>query len=93
MAETRMRSICPSCRHYGRGCSGYPVAEEGPKYISMAHGNEIACIKDRGILDYIEKRLCEVGVIDPISGQVRLPGNYKPVFRGDLNATRVAHVG
>lgn len=79
-AEARMKSICPECRHFARGCSGYPVAEESPNSGEVTHDNKVSCVRDQGILDYIERRLREMGIIDPISGHVDLPKNYKPHF-------------
>jgi uncharacterized protein len=79
-AESRMAETCTGCRHYGRGCSGYPVAEESPNLIGTAQDGGFSCIKDRGIMDYIEKRLCAIGVVDPISGHVSLPEHYRPQF-------------
>ena len=79
-AESRMASICPRCRHYGRACDGYPVAEESPGYGQLGADGGAKCVKDRGILDYIERRLQESGFIDPLTGIVKLPTNYKPHF-------------
>jgi uncharacterized protein len=79
-AEARMQSVCRQCRHFGRGCSGYPIAEESPNSGEITDGNKISCVKDQGILDYIQQRLCEMGIIDPISGRVNLAPNYQPRF-------------
>jgi uncharacterized protein len=79
-AAARMDSICTSCRHYGRACSGYPVAEESPSYGQAAGEGIIECVKVHGILDYIERRLHELGVIDPIRGTINQPKNYRPRF-------------
>jgi len=77
-AETRMQSVCPKCRHFGRGCGGYPVAEESPNSGEMSVDGKVSCVKDQGILDYIERRLWEMGIIDPITGEVSLPSGYRP---------------
>ena len=64
-AERRIAATCTECRHYGRSCSGYPVAEESPgRRDSKPHGEGAACTRERGILDYIERRLPELGVVD-----------------------------
>lgn len=83
-AESRMKSVCPGCRHFGRGCGGYPVAEESPNSGEITQDNNVSCVKDQGILDYIERRLCEMGLIDPISGRVNLPPDYRPRFMRGL---------
>jgi uncharacterized protein len=79
-AEARIKSVCPKCRHFGRGCGGYPVAEEAPNSGEVTQDHTVSCVKDQGILDYIERRLCEIGIIDLVSGRVNLPPNYKPRF-------------
>jgi uncharacterized protein len=79
-AEARMNSVCPRCRHFGKGCGGYPVAEEAPNSGGVVQDNTVSCVKDQGILDYIERRLCDMGLIDLVSGRVNLPYNYKPRF-------------
>jgi uncharacterized protein len=84
-AEGRMQSICPGCRHFGRGCGGYPVAEESPLSGEATRENKVSCVKDQGILDYIERRLCEMGIIDPISGRVELPPTTSLVSCGGSN--------
>lgn len=79
-AEGRMGSVCTACEYFGRACSGYPVAEESPGYGHAAADGTADCVKDRGILKYIERRLYEIGIIDPISGTLKLPPNYEPRF-------------
>jgi uncharacterized protein len=79
-AVARMNMTCASCRHHGRACSGYPVAEESPTYGHANQVGTIDCVKVRGILDYIERRLHELGVIDPVRGTINLPKSYRPRF-------------
>jgi uncharacterized protein len=65
-AQSRMNASCSTCRHYGKACSGYPVAEESPARRDPKPGGELgaACTRERGILDYIERRLFELSVVD-----------------------------
>jgi uncharacterized protein len=79
-AEARIKTVCPKCKHFGHGCGGYPAAEESPNSGEVIQNGTVSCVKDQGILDYIEQRLCEIGIIDPINGQVNIPPNYKPRF-------------
>jgi uncharacterized protein len=85
-AEDRMRAACSSCRYFGRACSGYPMAEESPMYgeassPERASASEaMRCVKDRGILEYIEQRLADIGILDPALGSVKLPPKYEPRF-------------
>jgi uncharacterized protein len=81
-AEARMKHVCPECKHFGRGCGGYPVAEESPNSAAPEQG--ITCVKDQGILDYIERRLYEMNIFDLVSGRVNLPPNYKARFMRGL---------
>jgi uncharacterized protein len=69
-AAARMKAACSGCRHFGRACSGYPVAEESPnRRASSLQGEDAICTSERGILDHIERRLVELGIVDP-NGQL-----------------------
>ena len=58
-----MDAACTGCRHHQRACTGYPMAEEGLARLDSA-ANTPVCIRERGILDHIERRLLELGVVD-----------------------------
>lgn len=62
-AEKRMSSVCTFCPYFG-SCSGYPVAEESILHNQYDEAGNILCVKERGILQYIELRLKQAGIID-----------------------------
>ncbi|MBL6751721.1 MAG: radical SAM protein [Nevskia sp.] len=79
-AEARIKSACSGCRHYGRACSGYPMAEESTgRRDPRPSGAGTACTRERGILDYIEKRLFELGVVGP-NGRIDTTSKHYPRF-------------
>ncbi len=57
-AAARMAAVCDSCRFFG-SCSGYPIAEEAP--LQQRSGQPLACNVDRPMLEYVERRLRELG--------------------------------
>jgi uncharacterized protein len=75
-AAERMAEVCTSCRFFG-SCSGYPIAEEAP--LQQRQGSSLSCDVDRPMLEYIERRLQELGGIDdarrPVPDAVVLPGH------------------
>ena len=75
-AEARMKAVCPGCRHYGRACGGYPMAEESP---GKRAGDAAACTRERSVLDHIERRLRELGVLKP-NGRLDSASRYFPRF-------------
>ncbi|MFF5538549.1 radical SAM protein [Streptomyces cinerochromogenes] len=60
-AAQRMAEVCTSCRFFGN-CSGYPMAEEAP--LQQRQGTPLSCDVDRPMLEYVERRLQELGAID-----------------------------
>ena len=60
-AERRIADICTSCRFFG-SCSGYPMAEEAP--LMQRQNQPVACNIDRPMLEYVERRLTELGAFD-----------------------------
>lgn len=83
-AEARMAATCSDCRHYGRGCSGYPMAEESTlRPDPGAEGKSAACTREHGLLDHIERRLFELGVVSP-SGELDRESNYFERFDPSL---------
>jgi uncharacterized protein len=76
-AKSRMNSVCVSCRHYGYACSGYPVAEESKSYGRVSPSGDVSCIKEKELIGYIEKRLYEMNVINPITRVVNFPSQYQ----------------
>lgn len=83
-AEARIKSVCPGCKHFRLGCGGYPAAEEAPNSGEIAGDNTISCVKDQGILSYIEHRLCEMNIIGPAGDLSNLPPSYRPRFERGL---------
>jgi len=79
-AEARMKSVCPGCKHFGRGCGGYPAAEEALNSGEAADDSSTSCVKEQGILSYIEQRLCEMNMIGLADDRVNLPASYRPRF-------------
>jgi uncharacterized protein len=83
-AELRIKAICPDCKHYGRACTGYPMAEESPvRSDPKPVGQGAACTRERGILDYIEWRLLELGIISS-TGKLNRRSKYFPRFEPTL---------
>jgi uncharacterized protein len=80
-AQLRMDASCFECRHYGRACSGYPIAEESPSRRDPRPGGEpgAACTRERGILDHIERRLFELGIVGP-NGKIDVNSKLYPHF-------------
>jgi uncharacterized protein len=61
-AESRLNQTCISCKFFG-ACSGYSIAEDGYEYHELDEHGGIRCIVHKGMLQYIEYRLIEEGVI------------------------------
>ncbi|BAZ40321.1 radical SAM domain-containing protein [Calothrix sp. NIES-4101] len=70
-AERRIEQTCSDCSYFG-SCSGYPMAEGSREYYPVDERGVLQCIVDRGILEYINRRLCEIGIIDPHSHIIAL---------------------
>lgn len=66
-AEQRMMAVCGGCKFFG-SCNGYPIAEGSRDYNDLDERDPNRCIVDRGILQYIEYRLIEAGLIDLETG-------------------------
>ena len=66
-----MATICRPCRFYG-SCDGYPVAEEAGRYRWFT-GGRAECVAAKSMLEFIERRLVEIGVINPITAEVKFP--------------------
>jgi uncharacterized protein len=79
-AEARVKSICSDCRHHGRYCSGYPVAEEN---FGKMGADAATCIRERGVLDHIERRLHELGVLNS-DGKLNSQSKYITRFHPAL---------
>ena len=62
-AERRLEQTCVDCKFFG-ACSGYPIAEDGYEYHELDEDGAIRCIVQKGMLQYIEYRLLEVGIIE-----------------------------
>lgn len=77
-AEARMDATCTPCPFFGRGCSGYPIAEGSMQYNERDERGAIRCIAERGLLEHLERRLTEMGMIQP-SRRVRVPAPSRQV--------------
>jgi uncharacterized protein len=62
-AEQRLEQTCVDCKFFG-SCSGYPIAEDGYEYHELDENGAIRCIVQKGMLQYIEYRLLEEGIIE-----------------------------
>ena len=62
-AEQRLEQTCADCKFFG-ACSGYPIAEDGYEYHELDENGAIKCIVQKGMLQYIEYRLIEEGIIE-----------------------------
>jgi uncharacterized protein len=61
-AESRLQQTCVNCKFFG-ACGGYPIAEDGYEYHELDEDGAIRCIVHKGMLQYIEYRLIEEGII------------------------------
>jgi uncharacterized protein len=61
-AENRLNQTCVNCKFFG-SCSGYSIAEDGYEYHELDDDGGIRCIVHKGMLQYIEYRLIEEGII------------------------------
>lgn len=68
-AEQRLEQTCINCKFFG-ACSGYPIAEDGYEYHELDEDGAIRCIVQKGMLQYIEYRFLEEGIIT--SGTINL---------------------
>jgi uncharacterized protein len=62
-AERRLEQTCVDCKFFG-ACSGYPIAEDGYEYHELDENGAIKCTVHKGMLQYIEYRLLEEGIIE-----------------------------
>jgi uncharacterized protein len=82
-AEQRMKT-CKMCKFSG-SCSGYPVAEESVIYNQVdAHGNA-KCIIEKGTLEYIERCLQQLQVIDSQARQI------SPIYKSNTSTAVAEH--
>jgi uncharacterized protein len=81
-AEHRIEQTCSDCPYFG-SCSGYPMAEGSREYYPVDSRGALQCIVDRGILEYIDRRLRAVGTIDPLTHRISI---------ADLDLDRVTNV-
>ena len=75
-AERRMQMACSGCQHWGRACTGYPIAEES---VGKRLDDGLSCVREKGVLDHIERRLRELDVIDA-HGRLNRGSQYFPRF-------------
>jgi uncharacterized protein len=73
-AEKRIVSACKSCPYFG-SCSGYPAAEESVGYHQVDIEGNAKCVQVKGILEYMERRFKQVGIINPITGSLNVKGH------------------
>lgn len=70
-AEERMKAVCSECRFFG-SCDGSPIAEDAGRQVDALDGR-LRCVVEQGMLEFLSRRLEELGVIDAGSGRVTLP--------------------
>jgi uncharacterized protein len=70
--EKRIASVCQTCRFYG-SCDGYAVAEESQIHNLVDAEGRAECIVEKAMLRYIETRLMEIGVINPVTAKFNFP--------------------
>lgn len=68
-AELRLEQTCNNCKFFG-ACGGYPIAENGYEYNELNPDGSINCVIHKGMLQYIEYRLIEEGILN--GGSVNL---------------------
>jgi uncharacterized protein len=69
-AKERMLATCSTCQYFG-SCSGYPVAEGSGDYNELDERGAIRCIVTKGVLQHIEYRLKQAGIIESLTGELR----------------------
>ncbi len=62
-AEERMAANCTRCKYFG-ACNGYPVAEDSGNYYELTPENVRRCVVEREVLEHIERRLRETGLVN-----------------------------
>ncbi|WP_019502067.1 radical SAM protein [Pseudanabaena sp. PCC 6802] len=70
-AEERMAATCSTCPFFG-SCTGYPVAEGSKEYNELDERGVIRCIVTKGVLQHVEYRLKQAGIINPATGELNL---------------------
>ncbi|MUG94015.1 radical SAM protein [Scytonema sp. UIC 10036] len=70
-AEERIQETCSQCKFFG-SCSSYPIAEGNRQYNELNSDGSIKCIVDKGLRQYIEYRLFDMGIIDVDRGYIKL---------------------
>ena len=70
-SEERLAATCSSCRYFG-SCSGYPIAEGSRAYSEIDAQGAMRCIVDRGVLQHIQHRLQQAGIINAHTGEITL---------------------
>jgi uncharacterized protein len=86
-AEQRMIAVCGECKFFG-SCSGYPIAEGSRDYNTLSELDPNRCIVERGLLEYIEYRFIESGIIDVETGTIAT----NKISLGELNSPGLAYV-
>ncbi|MFW6295668.1 MAG: radical SAM protein [Halothece sp.] len=62
-AEGRIKKTCYKCPYYG-SCSGFPIAEGSRQYYELDEEGAMRCIVEKGVLQHIEYRLIQAGMLD-----------------------------
>jgi uncharacterized protein len=70
-AEERMKATCSSCSYFG-SCSGHAIAEGSGDYNEFDDKGAIRCVVTKGILQHLEFRLKQAGIINSLSGELCL---------------------
>jgi uncharacterized protein len=59
----RMSKTCGGCKHFGRTCSGKPVAEGAQERWDRNPDGSIRCTVFSSLIDHVERRLSDAGLL------------------------------
>lgn len=66
-AEARRQRVdetCSNCPHFGRACTGHPIADCGQEFMMRNADGTAQCIVARGFIDHLGRRLEEAGIVE-----------------------------
>ena len=69
-SEQRLQETCAGCPYFGP-CSGFFMAEATPEQRFVDQSGRLKCGVALPVQTYIERRLAEIGVLDPVSRSIR----------------------
>jgi len=71
-AEARVAATCYSCLYYG-SCSGFAIAEKTLLNACIDAQGNLDCLIEKPLLTYVESRLKELGIINPVTNRLNAP--------------------